>query len=86
MLVHLLGVGIESRKDLIHAPLIKKCAILASGPLNDQCYTENYDECCAMLRVVTKYVGFSAVGGTSYVLAAQSIIACFVAQPRFQEW
>ncbi|OQR32869.1 hypothetical protein BWR59_12275 [Pseudomonas sp. Bc-h] len=35
------------------APLIKKCAILAISRTIDQCYTENYDECCAMLRAVS---------------------------------
>jgi len=52
-----LGVGCPANSRSIDwalgAPLIKKCAILAARRTIDQCYTENYDECCAMLRGVT---------------------------------
>jgi hypothetical protein len=47
------------------APLVKKCAILAVNPVIDQRYTENYDECCAMLRRVTECVDFTKVYDTA---------------------
>ncbi|MDZ4304000.1 MAG: hypothetical protein U1C13_20440, partial [Pseudomonas sp.] len=36
----------------LDVPLIKKCAILATGNALDQLYAGKYDECCVMLRAV----------------------------------
>ncbi|MRU49988.1 hypothetical protein FIV37_06675 [Pseudomonas gessardii] len=35
----------------LDVPLIKKCAILATGNALDQLYAGKYDECCAPLRL-----------------------------------
>ncbi|TFF09764.1 hypothetical protein EXW72_10570 [Pseudomonas sp. BCA14] len=36
----------QGGRRALGAPLIKKCAILATGNALDQLYTGKYDECC----------------------------------------
>ncbi|OUM70944.1 hypothetical protein AUC60_26065 [Pseudomonas caspiana] len=82
------GFGMQPRQQLgAGAPLIKKCAILAISPAVDQCYAENYDECCAMLRVVTKYVWFLRSHQHAICTGESEHCRVFLQfKPRFQEW
>jgi len=67
------------------APLIKKCAILAISPAIDQRYTENYDECCAMLRAVTEYVRYHPAQGHALHIGDSKHQHVLQRTPRFQE-
>ncbi|HEC54199.1 MAG TPA: hypothetical protein ENI30_02705 [Gammaproteobacteria bacterium] len=42
----------QGGRRALGVPLIKKCAILATGNALDQLYAGKCDECCAMLRAV----------------------------------
>ncbi|MPQ86974.1 hypothetical protein F0170_25150 [Pseudomonas sp. MAFF 730085] len=67
-------------------PLIKKCAILATGTALDQLYAGKCDECCAMLRAVARgyesWVNKTSVTRSKTAHATVSLDALFIKDLR----